>query len=68
MRDHVTKIQARISYLRMEEVLLQRLLKNAKDGQKRYKAMEEHAEEMLDSCRIEIVNSETALEESSTVY
>lgn len=68
MHDPMTKIRARISFLRMEEILLERLLKTAQDGQTRYKAMQEHAEELLDACRIEIVNNEDALERASTVY
>jgi hypothetical protein len=68
MRDSINRIRARIAFLKMEEVLLERLLKTARDGQHRYKAMEENAEEMLDACRIEIVNHETTLDQSSTVY
>lgn len=68
MRDPVDRIRARITYLRMEEVLLQRQVKAAEHGLQRYRAMKESAEEMLDTTRVEIVNNESALEQASTVY
>lgn len=60
-------LKARISLLRMEEVLLERQLRDARLGQERYKTIEAQTDELLDACRTAIINAETALADSSTV-
>lgn len=52
----------------MEEVLLERELVRAQEGVRRYKAIEEETDALLDQCRTAIVNVESCLDDASTVH
>lgn len=61
-------LKGRLSQLKMEEVLLERELIRAREGIRRYQAVEEETDALLDQCRTAIVNVETCLDDASIVH